>query len=135
MERWDFWLATKNYDDAPQKNPDHGSDGTEAPVDDSFTSPWVGESVEAAAEFLSKAPASVDVERRFFAVLDDRTEKDGSVVMCRVGDMEGQGDKVECIRVLAKNSALYLAGMEYGTWEEDLDALQMVGRRGKDIIN
>lgn len=135
MERWYFWLATKNYDDAPQRNPDHGSDGTKAPVDESFTSPWVGESVEAAAEFLSKAPDSVDVERRFFAVLDERTETDGSVVMCRIGDMEGQGDKVECIRVLAKNSSLYLAGMEYGTWEDCLDSLQMVGRRGIDIIN
>lgn len=55
--------------------------------------------------------------------------------MCRIGDMEGKGDKVECIRVLAKNSSLYLAGMEYGTWEEYLDALEMVGRQGKDIIN
>lgn len=134
-DRWYFWLATKNYDDAPQKNPDHGSDGTEAPIDESFTSPFVGQSVDAAAEFLRNAPDTVDVERHFFAVLDDRTEKDGSVVMCRIGDMEGKGNKVECIRVLAKNSSLYLAGMEYGTWEEDLDALEMVGRKGKDIIN
>ncbi len=135
MELWDLWLATKNYDDAPQKHPDHGVEGTKAPIDDSFTSPFVGESVEDVAAFLKKAPVTVGLERCFFAVLDNRTEKDGSVVMCRIGDTEGKGDKVECIRVLAKNSSLYLAGMEYGTWEEDLDALEMVGRYGKDIIN
>lgn len=135
LDRRYFWLATKQYDDAPQKNPDHGSQGTKPPVAESFISPFVGESVENAAQFLKEAPDTVDLERCFFAILDDRTEKDGSVVMCRVGDMEGKGDKVECIRVVAKHSALYLAGMESGTWEEFLDALDMVKRNGKDIIN
>ena len=135
LERRYFWLASKNYDNAPQKNPRHGNQGTKPPVDDSFVSPFVGKSVNDAAEFLKRAPDGVDTERRFFAVIDDRTEKDGSVVMCRVGDMEGEGDEVGCIRVVVKNSALYLAGMEYGTWEEYLDALDKVKRKGKDIIN
>jgi len=134
VDNWDFWLATKNYDDAPLRNPDHGAEGTKAPIDESFTSPFVRESVEDVAAFLKKAPDTVDLERCFFAVLDDRTEKDGSVVMCRIGDTEGKGDQVECMRVSAKHSSLYLASLESGTWEENLEALEMMEQYGKDIL-
>ena len=69
------------------------------------------------AEWLTKKPKSVDLEGKFFAVLDRKAET-GSVALCRVGDREGKGDGVSCVLFKAEESSLTLAGMEYGNWEE-----------------
>ncbi|KAI9874295.1 MAG: hypothetical protein M1830_009907 [Pleopsidium flavum] len=115
-----FWIATKSYDDAPQKRADGSpADGTEAPVE-SFKSTFVGGKVEDVGEFLRKAPDAVDLDRHFFAVLDDDTEQKGSITLCRIGDRQSKGDKVECLPVVANDSSLHLAGMESGTWEEHM---------------
>ncbi|KAI9872753.1 MAG: hypothetical protein M1830_001231 [Pleopsidium flavum] len=106
VEEWYFWA-----DGYP-------ADGTEAPVD-SFKSPFVGEKVEDVGEFLRKAPDAVDLDRHFFAVLDD-TEQKGSITLRRIGDRQLKGDKVECLPVVANDSSLHLAGMESGTWEEHM---------------
>lgn len=54
--------------------------------------------------------------------------KDGSengegnkVVLCRIGDRQGRGDKVRCVLMSAEESTLTLGGMEYGNFDELLD--------------
>lgn len=59
----------------------------------------------------------MDLESRFFAVLDKKAET-GSVALCRIGDRDLQGDELSCVLVKAEESSLMLAGMEYGNWEE-----------------
>ena len=55
----------------------------------------------------------MDLESRFFAVLDKKAET-GSVALCRIGDEDLQGDELSCVLVKAEESSLMLAGMEYG---------------------
>ena len=119
VDQWYFYLATKDYASAPQRKPEGGGqEGTEAPIDSSFKSPFVGHKVTDVAEWLKKKPDSVDLESRFFAVLDKEARRSGSVVLCRIGDRDGKGDAVSCVLKKAEESSLTLAGMEYGRWEE-----------------
>jgi len=45
----DFWLATDNYSDAPEKRERHVNLGTEPPMPDDYTSQFIGMKVEDAA--------------------------------------------------------------------------------------
>ncbi|KAL8806340.1 MAG: hypothetical protein Q9200_005073 [Gallowayella weberi] len=118
FSQWYFYLATASYDSAPKKKPDGTpGPGTQTPVPDSFTSPFVGQSVADVAQWLKQKPDEVSLEPKFFAVLDKKATQ-GKVVLCRLGDREGKGNKVSCVLEEAKYSSLRLAGMEYGTWEE-----------------
>lgn len=40
------------------------------------------------------------------------------VVLCRIGDREGQGDRVQCVLWPAEESTLTLGGLEYGNFDE-----------------
>ncbi len=40
------------------------------------------------------------------------------VVLCGIGDREGQGNKVQSVLVLAEESTLTLGGMEDGTFDQ-----------------
>ena len=114
-------MATDDYKFAPQIKPEGGGqEGTEAPIDGAFESPFVGHSVADVAKWLKKKPESVDLEANFFAVLDKKAES-GSVVLCRIGDRDGKGDALSCVLVKVEESSLTLAGMEYGGWEELLE--------------
>lgn len=59
------------------------------------------------------------LEPKFFAVLDKKATE-GKIVLCRMGDVEGEGDQVSCELEEAKLSLITLLGMEYGAWEESL---------------
>ena len=117
---WYYYLATANYASAPQKKPGGGGlEATEAPIDKSFKSPFVGHSVADVAQWLQSKPESVDLESTFFAVLDKKAAT-GSVALCRIGDREGKGDEVSCVLVKTEESSLMLVGMEYGDFDEML---------------
>lgn len=69
----------------------------------------------------------MNLEGKFFGVLDKKAtggkdgagnEKENKVAVCRIGDKEGQGDKVQCVLMSAKESTLMLGGMEYGNFDE-----------------
>lgn len=76
---------------------------------------------------MKNKPDGVDLEGKFFGVLDKKAAggKDGTengegnkVVLCRIGDREGQGDEVQCVLMSAEESTLTLSGMEYGTFDQ-----------------
>ncbi len=68
----------------------------------------------------------------FFAVLDDRTRADGSVVLCHV-EVDGS---VDWLRAWSKNASLYLSGMSVssGSWDELNDSCNRHRERGEDVI-
>jgi len=123
VDRWYYYLATDDYASAPHKKPDGPSeDGTEAPIDKSFKSPFVGKSVADVAEWLKKKPKDVALDPNFFAVLDKKAkEGEGSIVLCRLGNDVLKGDELSCVLKTAEDSSLELGGMEYGRWEELLE--------------
>lgn len=108
---------------APQKKPKGGGqEATEAPLPQSFKAAFIGKPLTEVATWLKNKPESVDLDGRFFGVLDRKAAVDdgegGQVVLCRIGDKEGQGDEVHGVLMLAKESTLTLGGMEYGTFDQ-----------------
>ena len=122
VEGWLYYLAVKDYAAAPRKKPEGGNlDATRVPIDKSFNSPFVDQSVDGLAEWLKEAPKDVNLERKFFAVLDKKAEgSDPSVALCRIGDDNGKGDEVKCILWNVKESSLILTGIESGDFDEIL---------------
>ena len=118
VEQWEYYLASDDYASIPRRDPkEDASTGTEAPISESFKSPWIGKSVRDVATWLSKKPDDAYLEGKFFAVLDKKS-KQSKVVLCRIGDSKGKGDALSCVLRDAEGSSLTLSGMEYGTWEE-----------------
>lgn len=50
-----------------------------------------------------------------------RNEERDKVVLCRIGDREGRGDKVHCVLISAEESTLTLGGLQYGTFDQLLE--------------
>lgn len=113
---------------APQKKPEGGGqEATEAPLPSSFKPAFVGKTATEVATWLKNKPDKVDLEGKFFAVLDKKAVggKDGAgkvkenkVVLCRIGDEEGQDEKVQCVLMSAGQSTLRLGGLESGEFDE-----------------
>lgn len=114
VEVWFYYAAVKEY----RKKPGN-QDTTSVPIDRSFKSPFVGQSVGSVAEWLRGASEDVGLERKFFAVLDEKVEaSEPSVALCRIGDGDGKVGEVRCILWNAKASSLMLAGFECGDFDE-----------------
>lgn len=119
---WWYLVATLDYDAAPQRKPDDtGAPGTPPPIDPSFSSPFVGKSLEDVARWLRGKPQSVDVDGRYFGVLDKQAEKSGKVAICRLNDPKVEKEVASCILNEADYSTLFLAGLD-----SDLDFDELV---------
>ncbi len=105
---------------------------TKTPVEES-PSEFIGKSLEELAATLISAPDKVDLNRRFFAVLDKRSEDDGSLVLCHVVENGG----VDWLRCWPKNSSLNLRGMSMmsPTWEELKTAWERKKKTGADVVD
>ena len=122
IDAWDFYLAVEDYDLAPKHVPGKPSSGTKAPIPENFKSPFVGKPVTDAAEWLKQKPEDVQLESKFFALLDKKAV-DGNIVLCNIG----KEDKVTCVLEKADKALLELEGMEAGRWE------QLIHGRGEYI--
>lgn len=120
MNTWWWYLATLDYNEAPQRKPDGtGQEGTEAPIDPSFSSPWVGKDLEDVARWLKGKPQSVDVDPRYFGVLDKQAEKSGKIAICRLNDPKVEEKVASCILNDASYSTLFLGGLDSDLdWDE-----------------
>ncbi|KAI4254908.1 MAG: hypothetical protein LQ352_002836 [Teloschistes flavicans] len=123
VDNWWFYLAVSDYARAPHRNPDVTPEqGTEAPIDASFTSPFIGQNEFAVAQWLEGKPKGVNLDSHFFGLLDKQAEKSGKVVLCRIGDAHLKGHDVTCLLWDAETATLTLGGAEYGDWDDILDA-------------
>lgn len=124
---WKLWLVTGNYDDAPKKRTDNRlNDGTAAPIEQPFTSPFAGKTIEDAAEWLKNLPEFVDLNRMFFAVLNDRSESDDTITLCRIGDggTEGKKGELQYFPSEAQHAQIFLETMMAGAFDERLQGYQ-----------
>ena len=62
--------------------------GTEAPVLDAFESPFIGQSVTDVIKWLKNKPDQVEIETKFFVILDKKADET-KVVLIRIADNEG----------------------------------------------
>ncbi|KAL9013260.1 MAG: hypothetical protein Q9173_002045 [Seirophora scorigena] len=122
VNNWWWYLATLDYRAAPQRKPDGtGQTGTSTPIDPSFSSPFVGKRLEDVAQWLKGKPQSVDLDERYFGVLDKQAEKSGKIAICRLNDPEVEREVAWCILRAADYSTLFLAGLD-----SDLDWNELV---------
>ena len=114
-------MATLDYRAAPQRHGERKGPGTQAPIDPSSSSPFVGKSLEDVAQWLRGKPQSVDVDARFFGVLDKQTANSGKVAVCRLNDPKVEEEAAWCILKPAEESTLYLGGLDSNLdWNEDV---------------
>ncbi|KAF2717422.1 hypothetical protein K431DRAFT_233168 [Polychaeton citri CBS 116435] len=113
-----LWLATQDYNEAPKKEANRSNQGTAPPISDSFNSPFVGQRVEEVAKWLKQKPDTADLDGHHFAIIDRISGEDKSIIVCKIGDKDLQGDKVDYRRYLARRASTMLQGLEYGEWEE-----------------
>ena len=89
---WWWYLATPDYHAAPHFKPaGPKEEGTEAPVDPAFNSNYVGKGLEDVAQWLIKKPPTVDVEGRYFGVVDKQTAKTGKVSLLEALSISWRG--------------------------------------------
>ncbi len=61
----------------------------------------------------SEQDQSVDLDDRFFGVLDKQAEN-GTIALCRLGNREREVEGTTCVLVEAEQSSLELSGMDSG---------------------
>ncbi|KAL8825987.1 MAG: hypothetical protein Q9170_007583 [Blastenia crenularia] len=122
VDVWWWYLAKPDYRSAPHRKPDGpGVPGTAAPIEPSFSSAFVGKSLEDVVQWLTRKPKDVSVDSRFFGVLDKKAV-DGKVAICRINDMEPQAEVAWCILKKVEESTLYLGGLDSNLdWNEDVE--------------
>lgn len=129
-----FPVSSPKFDDAPKDGPGFGF-GTHYPISSIPPFPFVGKTVEDCAKSLKDAPEEVTVDRRHFIVADEQSTEDGTVTLCKRGDMELKGDEISSIRVRAKEAAGAFSGLRLGQWEEKLQHWSELQRQGKKCMS
>ena len=87
-------------------------------VPDDFDSPFVGSKLEDLAEWLRNKPDILDLDPHHFAVLDAGAQGwPKSIVLCKIGDRELNGGKVDCMRYRADFAGSSLFSLNIGEWE------------------
>ena len=114
----EFWLATASYEDAPKWSKEMANLGTEPPVSKEWKSPFINYKAEDVAKWLKGKPDGVDLDSQHFAVLDANTVEDKKILVFKIGDIDRKGHELDSFRFDPQRAAGFLAGLEWGEWEE-----------------
>ncbi|EON67541.1 hypothetical protein W97_06909 [Coniosporium apollinis CBS 100218] len=126
-EPWCYWLADQ-YETAPPDTDEGGIDGTKAPIDKDWKSPFIGRTLRECADFLRKAPSSAWLDRNFFAVVEEHTLDKGVITLCRIGNWVGEGDEITSLPARLRESGDLLGGMDPDSWDEWLEDTKRTGK-------
>jgi hypothetical protein len=95
---------------------------------------FIDKDFQTLSTMLKQAGEKVDLNRNWFAVLDERTDNDGSMLLCKADN-----DKtVDSLRTLPEQSSLTLSGLSIMrmTWDELETALNRKKKDGKgDVLD
>lgn len=117
----DFWLvSTSDYSLAPTKEGNKVNLGTSPPIQSNFSSPFIGSTLEEVARWLRNKPEDTDLDSHHFGVVDKRSAVEGTVLLCKIGDKDLNGNDVTCRTEHARDAGNFLLGLEYGEWEQSL---------------
>lgn len=125
-------MGSTDYGHAPQRRRQGGdnqeaavcNEGTHPPLPSTFASPFAGQSIPQVAKWLQGAPDHVDLDGRFFGVLDDVSEQDDTVQLCRIGDGQGEGAEglVQWFPVAVRGE--FFGHIPAGAFDDDLKGYQ-----------
>lgn len=120
---YDFWVATKDYSNAPKKRPRFTSEGTTS-LTSSWTSPWTGSKPEELAAWIKNKPPNVDLDANHFGILDKNCEDGKSVLLCKIGDLKLRGEALSFLRRDPPFASTTLVGLEPAEWEENYEGVK-----------
>lgn len=91
-----LWLAD-SYNSLPDYRQNYEICGNKSPVNPDWQSPFIGKSIEEAANFVRNAPKPPKpLCKELFAVLQkDRFQRSGELLFCRIFPVGGQVDMTE----------------------------------------
>lgn len=97
-------------------------------------SPFAGKKIEEVAEWLTAAPEEVDLDRRFFAVLDENSTGNDTLTIARTGDggVESAEGEVQYFPIPATEAASYLNSMKSNGFDERLQGYQRKRERSQE---
>ncbi|KAL9617682.1 MAG: hypothetical protein Q9160_007515 [Pyrenula sp. 1 TL-2023] len=124
---WLLWLATDTYDHAPMRlSNDHIVEGTKAPIS-TFTSPWVGKSLEECGQWLKGAGDRAAFCQKFFAAIDEYSKADGTIQLCRIVPAPNHPDSitVKCYPIDRELAAQHFFVLAEGDFEQRLASYQL----------
>lgn len=87
-------------------------------IDSNWRSPFIGKTIEEAAEFIANAPMpSKALNRNFFAVFDKaQYDATGQVIICKTPNPAVGREEVQKIPCYAGKVALFFVGFEEDSW-------------------
>lgn len=117
-----YWLATEDHTDVPKSKPrkiENSPNCTDVPISEDYRSPWIGQRLDSIIQWLKGLPDDTGVNPRFFAVLDLGAKDDPpTIVICRIGDQDGEGDKVFSFRYNRTRAVEQLIGSPQDVWDD-----------------
>ncbi|SMY28472.1 unnamed protein product [Zymoseptoria tritici ST99CH_1A5] len=118
-----FWLADDYHNLADY--PDVGLDeriehGTHLPLDETWRSPFVGKTIEDAAEYLRGVPKPrKPLCKTWFAVLDAKLyREEDQVLICKIRE-DGRVESMPCVAAFV---TVHFDGYDRGYWDLELDS-------------
>ncbi|KAF2822870.1 hypothetical protein CC86DRAFT_372667 [Ophiobolus disseminans] len=140
---WSFWVASTSYADmpAPPQTDKPDEEGTEPPLPDSWTSHWIGKTVEECAQWLQKQPTyegekyylDSSVRQGYFVAMDEWSKEDGTMLVCRVSKKEdGEELNVDFFPQRVEEVQMQMWTNEGSMWENKAQAYRdTVRKEGK----
>ncbi|KAI0134970.1 hypothetical protein F4814DRAFT_399545 [Daldinia grandis] len=80
---WEQYLVVGSYEDAPKKLENAYPEGTKAPIDADFRSPFIGKTPEECALWLQNAPEDVALNHEYFLFMDQFSKEEDTIQICR----------------------------------------------------
>ena len=120
---WWLWLVD-DHNNLPAFT-GHAIDGTQAPVDETWTSPFIGASVEDAAAYLRSVPKpKKPLCKTYFTVLDRKRLEEHDQIMI----YNQVGGEIQGVPCTAGWAGEWLTGHERDTWEERYSGWTLAGQ-------
>lgn len=118
---YNLWLADLN----PQNLTEDDEDATIPPIDPTWQSPFVGNTIEDAFGFLATIPLNMALTREYLVVLDKAIyEQKDWIVIYRIDD-QGEITSIPC---MAKMTLTYLNSYLWHRWPDYLEEWRKEGK-------
>jgi hypothetical protein len=115
---------------APGKRQDL-PEGTKPPLEDSFNSPWIGNTIEDCAKWLHHMPNDSAIQKEYFAAMDQFSREDDTVLECRIRIVNG-AIEVDYYPLSTADISMYMISNRGSRFEEAGRSYQaQVKREGK----
>jgi hypothetical protein len=107
-------------------------EGTQPPLPEHWSSPWVGKSVEDCARWLQKMPTyegpqyyhHTSVDREYFVAMDEFSMEDDTIMACRATKKKDAKTRVDYVPMATAEVQMYMWTNDYYMFLNKAEAYQ-----------